>query len=128
MLNDYTGPVLYTFRGPDVAALAVLAIAAVVCALAGLALIGTQYPQRWQFRLTFAGLAGTAAPSLLILLGVFLSEDYFRGTLSCGAAPVITPLAMLICILAVAQWQNAAQKAVIDELIAEGMMSRGGEI
>ena len=128
VLNEYTGPVLLTFRGPVVAALAAVAIAAVACALVGLVLIGTQYPQRWQFCLTFVGLVGTAVPSVLILVGVFLSEDYFLGTLRCGASPVITPVAMIISIIAVTKRRSAAQKAVTDQLIAEGKLMRGGDL
>lgn len=128
VLNDYNGPVLIRFQGIAVTGLAVVAILAVACAIMGLVLIWSQRPRSWQYRLTFIGLVGVAVPSLLILLGVCLSGRYFNGTLRCGAAPVITPIAMIISIVAVAQRKNRSKEALEAKLIAEGKMMRGGDL
>lgn len=128
VLNDYTGPVLVHFQGEAVASIAIIAVLAVLCAAAGLGMIGTQRPRRWQFRLTFIGLVGTAVPSLLILLGVFLSDRYFIGTLQCGAAPIITPIAMIVSIVAVAQRKNRLQAELESKLMTEGKIMRGGDL
>ena len=78
VLWHYTGPVLWDIGAGTVLALALLFVVSIGLALAGILTMRTQYPNRQQFALTIAGLAGTAFLSLLVLLAVLLSGKLRR--------------------------------------------------
>ncbi len=128
VLSQYTGPVLWEMGGATVSLLAFLAVAAVLCAVVGLLTLRAQRPNTWQFVLTVAGLAGTAFPSFLVLLAVALSGDYFYGTISCGIAPIVTPIAMVVCIRAVIRRRNKVLEELRAELEAEGLVFQAGDL
>lgn len=128
VLSQYTGPVLWVMDGYTVGALAVLAVAAVICTLVGLFTLRKQRPNTWQFVLTLAGLVGTTFPSFLVLLAVALSDNYFRGDISCGVSPIITPIAMTICIFAVVRRRNKVLEQLRQEMEAKGLVFQAGDL
>ena len=128
VLDQYTGPVLWAMDGATVSILAMIAVAAVLCALIGLVTLRKQRPNTWQFILTLTGLVGTAFPSFLVLLGVVLSDNYFRGDLSCGISPIITPIAMVICICAVVRRRNKVLEQLRREMEAKGLVFQAGDL
>lgn len=128
VLSQYTGPVLWEMGGATVSILAALAVAAVACALIGLFTLRKQRPNTWQFVLTLVGLVGTAFPSFLILLAVALSENYFRGYLVCGISPIITPIAMAICIFVVVRRRNKVLEQLRREMEAKGLVFQAGDL
>ena len=128
VLWHYTGPVLWDIGAGTVLALALLFVVSIGLALAGILTMRTQYPNRRQFALTIAGLAGTAFPSLLVLLAVPLSGKYFAGTIRCGIAPILTPAAMILCMITVSgrrKYLRAERKAQKE---AEGLIWEAGEL
>ena len=101
ILNDYVGRVILDINGVWVTALAVIFILSIVCAVIGILTLRIQRPNKWQFRLTVAGLIGVTIPSLLIIVCVLGFGRYFVGRISFGIAPILTPIAMIICIITV---------------------------
>lgn len=101
VLSQYTGPVYYFFTSFDIIMLALMFIVCFVLACIGISTLRTQYLQRSQMILTTAGIVGTSFPAFLILLGVAWSGRYFTGTIRCGAAPILGPVAALICLVTV---------------------------
>lgn len=128
VLSQYTGPVLWKMGGSTVNLLAVLAVAAVVCALVGLLTLRAQYPNTWQFVLTLTGLVGTAIPSFLVILAVILSKNCFLGSISCGLAPLVTPVAMAVCIRAVIRRRNKVLEELRAEAEARGLIRQAGDL
>lgn len=128
VLSQYTGPVLWAMDGATVSILAVLAVASVVCALVGLLTLRAQYPNTWQFVLTLAGLAGTTVPSFLVILAVLLSKNYFRGSISGGLAPLVTPVAMAVCIQAVIRRRSKVLEQLRANAEAQGLIRQAGDL
>lgn len=128
VLSQYTGPVLWKMGGSTVSILAGLAVASVVCALVGLLTLRAQYPNTWQFVLTLAGLVGTAVPSFLVILAVLLSRDHFRGSISCGLAPLVTPVAMAVCIQAVIRRRSKVLEQLRANAEAQGLIRQAGDL
>ena len=128
VLARYTGPVIWKMGGSTVSVISAVAVISLICAIAGLLTLRAQRPNLWQFRLTLLGLIGTSIPSFLILLAVGLSKDYFTGAVSCGAAPIITPIAMAISIFVVIRRKNKVQEELNKQLKAQGLIYRGGDL
>lgn len=128
VLRQYKGPVLWHINGATVSGLAMLAVAALICAIVGLITLRAQRPNRWNFILTLVGLVGTAFPSFMIILAVILSGRYFSGTVSCGISPIITPVAMLFCIHVVIRRKNKVQEQLRRELEAQGQIWSAGDL
>ena len=66
--------------------------------------------------------------SFLIILGVILSADYFPGTLSCGLSPIITPIAMAVCIRVVIRRRNKVLEQLSAEMQAQGLIQPAGDL
>ena len=128
VLADYSGPVLWKMGGATVSVLAFLAVAVLVCAIIGLITLRAQRPNHWNFVLTFIGLIGTAFPSFLVILAVILSNSFFPGTILCGIAPIVTPIAMLLCIRVVIRRKNKLQEQLRKELESQGMIRPAGDL
>lgn len=128
VLSQYRGPVLWSMGGSTVSVLAFIAVAALVCAIVGLVTLRAQRPNKWNFVLTIVGLIGTSFPSFLVILAVVLSGDYFNGSISCGVSPVITPVAMVICIYVVIRRRNKVLEQLRMEMEAKGMIWQAGDL
>ena len=128
VLREYTGHVYMNIDMTTVRIFVAIGIAAILCALIGLFLISNQKENRVSFILTLAGLVGTVAPSLLILICVILLGNDFYGTISCGIYPIVSPIAMIVCILAATKMHrnNIANQKSRKELCQ--LIRRGGEL
>ena len=63
-----------------------------------------------------------------MLLAVLLSGKYFAGTIRCGIAPILTPIAMILCMITVSgrrKFLRAERKAQKE---AEGLIWEAGEL
>ncbi len=128
VLAQYTGPVLWKMGGATVSILAIVAVGAILCAIIGLITLRKQRPNRWNFVMTFIGVIGTTFPSFLVILAVVLSKNYFVGTVSCGLSPIITPIAMVICMFAVLRRKNAVAEQARREAEAAGLIWKAGDL
>ena len=128
VLSKYTGPVYMILTGRWITVLAVISIVSIIFAVVGLLTLRVQYPTTWQFVLTITGLCGTLLPSLLIIYGVFVSKRYFTGELRCGIYPIITPIAMAVCVAAVLQRRDRVKKQNLERIRREGMIRKAGDI
>lgn len=100
VLSEYTGYTVYIGKW-FITALCVLGVAAICAALIGIVILSKQRPVKWPYVMTVFGLIGTAVPSIVIFIGVLLSVNYYPGTISCGFYPIVTPIAMIICLITV---------------------------
>ena len=128
VLSKYRGPVLWNMGGPTVSILAFMAVAAIACAIIGLVTLRAQRPNKKNFALTIVGLIGTAFPSFLVILAVILSKNYFVGSISCGISPIITPVAMALCIYVVMRRRNKVLEQLRLELEAKGLIWQAGDL
>lgn len=124
----YTGPVLWKMQGATIPVLTLIAAVSLICAVGGLLTLRVQRPNRWQFRLTILGLAGTCIPSLLVILAAVMSEAWFPGRIIPGVSPILTPLAMGLSIYVVVRRRNVVQEQLQAELRAKGLIRMGGDL
>jgi ABC-type dipeptide/oligopeptide/nickel transport system permease component len=110
ILSSYSGPFYLAVDRIWSTVLAFLAIASIVVAFVGVITISMQRPNTWQLIMTVAGLVGTAIPSILIFLAVCLSTVYFSGTFQFGVYPLVTPIAMALCIITVIKQYRRTRK------------------
>lgn len=128
ILADYTGSFIVDFHEGFVIFLATLAIIAIVAAFLGVITMSVQRPNYWQFIMAIIGLIGTLIPSLLIYLAVVLSINYFPGTFTLGVYPIITPIAMVICICMVTKKHKMTQAQIEAERLAAQYWHTGGNL
>lgn len=133
---DEFSDILLTYSGdfsldidPVVAAiLAVAAVLSIIAAFTGVITMSRQRPNTWQFVLALMGIIGTAIPSLLIFLAVILSNNYFPGTFRFGVYPIITPIAMVLCMITVTRKHRKTQAELRAAEQAKGLIRRGGDL
>lgn len=108
--------------------ISLVGVAAIVFAIIGLRLVSKQKENVFSFILTLFALLLTMVPSVLIFSCVFLFRDEYLGEIRCGAYPIISPIAMIICIIAVTQVhrRNVMYKKKAKE--AQGLIFRGGNL
>ena len=128
ILADYTGSFVVEFQENLVTFLAVIAIMAIIAAFLGVITMSVQRPNYWQFILAIVGLIGTLIPSLLIYLAVILSIRYFPGTFTLGVYPIITPVAMGVCIFMVTRKHKRTQAQIEAEKRAAQYWHTGGDL
>ena len=128
ILSDYTGSFVVEIPGGLVIFLAVLAILSIVAAFIGVITMSVQRPNRWQFVLAMVGLIGTLIPSLLIYLAAILSVNYFPGSFTFGVYPIVTPIAMGICIVMVTRKHKRTQAQIEAEKRAAQYWKTGGDL
>lgn len=133
---DELSQILFTYSGSlrmgvDPVVVVILAIAAVlsiIAAFVGVITMSRQRPNTWQFVLALVGIIGTAIPSVLIFLAVILSKNYFPGTFSFGVYPIITPIAMVLCMITVTKKHRKTQAEIRAAEKAKGLIRRGGDL
>lgn len=128
LTDQYYGPVIFRITGTTVAILAVIVILSVICAVVGLITLRAQRPNTWQFVLTIIGLVGTALPSLILIVCVIGFGQYYPGTIGIGIAPIITPIAMILCIAVVIRRKNRVAEELRKEMEQQGMIYRAGDL
>lgn len=78
-----------------------ISILAIVVAFVGIISMSKQYESATPFRLAVLGLIGSAIPAVALLLMAILTRNYFYEPVKLGVYPIITPIAMIIAIIAV---------------------------
>ena len=128
VVNGYRGPVHWQINGAVTQVLLAVAIIGILLAVIGLFTLRAQRPNTWQFILTVLGLLGVAFPSCVLLMCVFKYGKYYKGVLGFGVSPVITPIAMLICILVVIRRKNRVAEELRKEVEAKGLIRKAGDL
>ena len=67
-------------------------------------------------------------PSILIIIGVLVSSEFYYGTIGCGIAPIFTPIAMLICVRTVLRRKDKVKAALQAKVAAEGLLKQAGDL
>lgn len=128
ILHTYSGSFVVNIDQVVVTILAVAAVLAIIAAFVGVITMSLQRPNTWQFVLALVGIIGTAIPSVLVFLAVILSKDYFPGTFSFGVYPIITPIAMVMCMITVTRKHKRTQAELRAAEKAKGLIRRGGDL
>lgn len=128
VLSQYTGSFALDIRKADIPFYAVAAILAIAAAFAGVITMSSQRPNTWQFILAMFGLVGTLIPSLLLVIVVVSSIRYFPGTFQLGAYPIITPIAMGICMYMVTRKHRLTQAEIQAEKDAAQYLCHLGDL
>lgn len=128
VLNQYNGPVVWDITGTITVALVVIAVFGILCSIIGLFTLRAQRPNTWQFILTITGLICVAVPSVVLIVCVVGYGKYYHGTLGFGVAPIITPIAMVLCIATVIRRKNRVAEELRRELEAKGLIRRAGDL
>lgn len=128
ILSTYSGSFVVNIDQVAVTILAVAAVLAIIAAFVGVITMSLQRPNTWQFVLALVGIIGTAIPSVLVFLAVILSKNYFPGTFSFGVYPIITPIAMVLCMITVTKKHKKTQAERRAAEKAKGLIRRGGDL
>lgn len=125
---EYVGNVLWKINIGAIRIFSIIGIIAVICAIAGVVMISKQKENTGSFVLALIGLFGTMAPSVIILACVVIMRDNYMGTISCGIYPIVSPIAMIICIAATTQMhrRNIEYRKKLKD--AEDLIFRGGDL
>lgn len=127
VLYQYNGSLKVAIGSWVLTLLCVLGVAAIIAALVGIAVMSKQRPVKWPFVLTLFGVIGTAIPALLILLATLVSIGSFPGTISPGIYPIITPFAVLLCLIIVIQ-ERKRVKLAHQTASRSGLLRKGGDL
>lgn len=128
ILVEYKGPVVWNITRGMCSILGIIAVLAIVCAAIGLFTLRVQRPNTRQFILTIVGLIGIAVPSVVIIVVVFMCGKYYSGTLSCGIAPILSPIAMLVSLCAVIRRKNKVAEALRKEMEEKGLIRQAKDL
>lgn len=128
ILTGYTGSFVVNVSQTTVIILAIAAVLSIIAAFVGVITMSLQRPNRWQFVLALVGIIGTAIPSVLIFLAVLLSRNYFPGRFSCGVYPIITPVAMVLCMITVTKKHKKTQAEIRAAERAKGLIWSAGDL
>ena len=128
VFDEYMGKAYAQYQPWQIFALIALGTAAIACAFVGLKRLSKQTDNRTSFVLTIIGLVGTMAPSVIIFICIVSLKGNYMGTISCGIYPVMSPVAMVICIFAVTRMRrrNIEYRKKLKE--AEGLIFKGGDL
>lgn len=108
--------------------LCMVGILAIVLSIAGLISMTKQYESAWPFRLTLAGIICTAIPAVTILIAVWMSGDWFYGTMRVGAYVYITLPAMLVSWAAVVKRHRLTQEEIRIQKAASKYIRPAGDL
>ena len=114
VLYQYTGSFSIYIGTWALTLLCVLAICAILSALIGILIMSKQRPVRWPFVMTVIGVVGTSIPALLILFATVVSASSFPGRIAPGFYPIVTPVAVLLCLFIVIKERKRIAKANAD--------------
>lgn len=127
VLRQYTGSFKLEIGSWALTLLCVLAVCAIVSALLGILILSKQRPARWPFVMTVLGVVGTAIPALLILFAALLSASAFPGKIAPGVYPIVTPVAVLLCLLLVTRERKRVARATA-AANENSYLQRGGDL
>lgn len=128
VFKEYVGRTLVFYESWQLFVLIALGAAAIVCAFVGLLRLSNQTDNQLSFVLTLVGLIGTMAPSVVIFVCIVALKDNYLGTISCGIYPIVSPIAMIVCLCATTQMRkrNIEYRKKLKE--ADGLIFRGGDL
>lgn len=128
VFNEYKGKVFVEYEPWQLFALIALGAAAIVCSFVGLKKLSKQTDNQTSFVLTIIGLIGTIAPSVIIFICIVALKADYLGTISCGIYPIVSPIAMIVCLYATTQMRkrNIEYRKKLKE--AEGLIFRGDDL
>lgn len=131
VLADYTGTFFMKWDGSEERVLLMIAgigITAIILAVIGIITMQVQRRNTFSFILALLGLIGTLIPACAILLAVLMSQDYFVGSISGGLYPVVTPIAMICCIIT-ATWKYRRSREERKAMRTAGqLMHKSGDL
>lgn len=131
VLGDYTGTLFMVMEGSEEKLLLILAaigIGAILLAAVGIITMQVQRRNIFSFILALLGLVGTLIPASAILLAVVMSQDYFVGTVSSGAYPMVTLVAMICCIITVTWKYHRSRDERKAMRAAQQLIRRAGDL
>lgn len=128
VFHEFTGESLVNYHPWQLFVLIALGTVAIVFAFAGLLKLSKQTDNKTSYILTMIGLLITMAPSVVLFIEFTLLKDRYLGTVSCGIYPIVSPIAMIICIAAATKMRrrNIEYRKKLKE--AEGLIFRGGDL
>lgn len=128
VFNEYKGKTYVIYDNLQLFCLIALGAIAIVYAFIGLMRLSKQKDNKLSFAFTILGLIGTMAPSLVIFVCIVMLKDNYLGKISCGIYPIVSPVAMIVCIAAAAKMRrrNVEYRKKLKE--AEGLIFRGGDL
>lgn len=128
ILDTYTGPFEVYIDKVWLTILALLAALAIVLAFVGVITMSLQRPNTWQFVMTLVGLIGTAIPAIIVVIAAPISQWHLPGTFIFGAYPIITPIAMILCMITVTRKHKKTQAEIQAAERAKGLIRSGGDL
>lgn len=128
VLSQYTGEFHLAIGSWALTLLCVLAVAAILAAFVGVIILSKQRPVKWPYIMTLTGVIGTAIPSIAVFIAVIASISYFPGTISCGFYPIITPIAMAICLITVIREHKRIMRAIDSVNRAKDLIKPAGDL
>ena len=128
VIGAYTGPVLWNITSGTVIILAILAAISLILTIVGLITLRAQRPNIGNFILTFVGLIGNLLPSLTAIICVVCLQQYYPGGLGLGIAPIISPIAILVSLLAVIRRKYKIDKDIKKDAERRGLIRKAGDL
>lgn len=128
ILKSYNGPFEMNIDKVWLIILAVLAVLAIIAAFVGVITMSLQRPNTWQFVLALIGIIGTAIPAIIVIIAAPISQQYLPGTFQFGVYPIITPIAMVMCMITVTKKHKRTQAELRAAEKAKGLIRPGGDL
>lgn len=122
ILASYNGPYEMYIDKIWLTILAVLAVLAIFAAFIGVITMSLQRPNTWQFVLALVGIIGTAIPAVIVIIAAPVSPQYLPGTFQFGVYPIITPVAMVMCMITVTKKHRRTQAELRAAEKAKGLI------
>lgn len=128
ILASYNGPYEMYIDKIWLTILAVLAVLAIIAAFIGVITMSLQRPNTWQFVLALVGIIGTAIPAIIVIIAAPVSQQFLPGTFQFGVYPIITPIAMVLCMITVTKKHKRTQAELRAAEKAKGLIRPGGDL
>lgn len=125
---EYVGVIYWNITMTHVTILAIISIVALIFAVVGLMLISKQKENRGSFALTVVGLIGTMMPSVILLIITVVLRASYKGRIYCGIYPIVSPIAMIVCIIATTQMHRRNLEAQKKLESVNGLIFKGGDL
>ena len=129
VLADYRGTLFWGVSTKLVLVFSIIGSLAILFAIVGILTMTKQGRDIGPFLLAVIGTIGTAIPSFVILLVIILSRaHFFVGTISAGLYPIITPIAMISCLITVTWKRRRTLEEIEAYEKAQGLIFKAGDI
>lgn len=128
VLDNYTGEFYIEIGNWALILLCAMAILAILAALVGVIIMSKQKSLRWPYIMTILGVVGTAIPSIAVFTVVIMSISFFEGTVACGFYPIVTPIAMTICLITVISERRTYKRKLEAAKLAGDLIRPAGNL